>query len=310
MGRFAIQFYRPAHADKEDVLSFLLALNAPPNAAPGFGLGEYIFTAWRDLTPPITETLVLARDQDGAIVALAWLEPPNELAFSIAPQVAGTEIEQTLYRDLLAFTVPRFATLAPDRTEPIGITIEQGDVTAAGCLVDLGLVTEGVVRHHTYRWLEGEPIDRTPASAGYRFVTMEDDSHISERVDLHLAVWPEATIDTGRYRQLRSAPYYGPDLDLCLEASDGRLCAFLIAWFDPVGRSCQFEPIGVHPEYRGRGLGKALVQEAVQRVRAFGANRIYINCYAGNVAGNALYSASGFTLAGRWQWWHFPEGQT
>ncbi|MCX5752727.1 MAG: GNAT family N-acetyltransferase, partial [Candidatus Krumholzibacteria bacterium] len=35
--------------------------------------------------------------------------------------------------------------------------------------------------------------------------------------------------------------------------------------------------IAVHPEYQGRGLGKALMREAERRIRAAGGTRIYID---------------------------------
>lgn len=310
MFSFTIRMYRPDHLDKDLVLPFLLSLNAPPMAVPGFGLGEYIFSAWRDLDPPTTETLALALDDSGALLALCWLEKPNELAISVAPRIEATPIEAALYRELIEFGVSRLKVLAPDNTEPIGITIGWANQNEARYLTDLGMVTEGDIRHYTYRWLAGQPMDRSPLPEGFRFVTIEDDARIPKRIEVFLAVWPDSTIDLDRYRNLRSAPYYRTDFDLCVESPDGKLVAFALGWFDPVGKSCQFEPIGCHPDIRGKGIGRSLVQEATHRAIDLGCNRAYINCYAKNDAGNALYRSAGYDLVGRWQWWSFPKEKT
>ncbi|MDQ2682976.1 MAG: GNAT family N-acetyltransferase, partial [Chloroflexota bacterium] len=214
--------------------------------------------------------------------------------------------EGVLYRQLMPWATGRIARLCTDNAEPIGITIEAGDDAGAGYLTELGLVTKGEIRHHTYRWLEGEPMDRAPLPEGYRFVALEDDGRVTERWRLHKAVWEQATLDDRRYTQVRSAPYYRRDLDLCVETDAGELVAFALGWLDPEGGSCQFEPIGTHPDHRGKGIGKALVKEATHRVRELGADRCYINCSAKNEAGNALYAAAGYALVGRWQWWHYP----
>lgn len=56
--------------------------------------------------------------------------------------------------------------------------------------------------------------------------------------------------------------------------------------------------VGVRPEWRGRGLGAALVVEALRRMRAAGANTALLDVNANNPAA-ALYARLGFTVLAR-----------
>ncbi len=83
-------------------------------------------------------------------------------------------------------------------------------------------------------------------------------------------------------------------LDLVVVAPDGAFAAFCIACFDEENRIGMFEPVGTHPAYRQRGLGKAIMSEGLRRLQALGATVAYVGCGPG-VAANRLYEAVGFT---------------
>ena len=57
--------------------------------------------------------------------------------------------------------------------------------------------------------------------------------------------------------------------------------------------------IAVPPPERGRGVGRALLAEAVGQARAMGAARMYLEVAPGNGAALALYAAAGFAASGR-----------
>jgi len=56
--------------------------------------------------------------------------------------------------------------------------------------------------------------------------------------------------------------------------------------------------IGVLPTWRGRGIGRALLQWGVAELRARGAARIELSVEAANERATGLYRAHGFRLAG------------
>ncbi|ANU07568.1 GNAT family N-acetyltransferase [Paraurantiacibacter namhicola] len=56
--------------------------------------------------------------------------------------------------------------------------------------------------------------------------------------------------------------------------------------------------IAAHPDYRGRGLGKAMMARALEAARARGTTRMFLEMRDGNPA-ERLYTAHGFTAVGR-----------
>jgi predicted N-acetyltransferase YhbS len=78
------------------------------------------------------------------------------------------------------------------------------------------------------------------------------------------------------YQELQKAPDYRQELDLYIVAPDGEFVAFCIAWWDEHNRIAMLEPVGTVPEHRRRGLARAVVLEAVRRVAALGAERVFV----------------------------------
>ncbi len=94
-----------------------------------------------------------------------------------------------------------------------------------------------------------------------------------------------------RERVLR-APGYVPELDLVAVAPDGRVAAFAILWLGPEAagrREGQFEPVGTRPEFRRRGLARALLLEGMRRLRAAGATHALVETEDVREAANGLY---------------------
>lgn len=71
-----------------------------------------------------------------------------------------------------------------------------------------------------------------------------------------------------------------------------RSAGFCTVWFDPVTRTGMFEPVGVVPEHQRLGIGKALMVEGLQRLKALGARLAYVSSY-GEPA-HSLYAGAGF----------------
>lgn len=52
---------------------------------------------------------------------------------------------------------------------------------------------------------------------------------------------------------------------------------------------CYLQDLFTHPQHRGAGVGRALIQGVYAKARAAGAKRVYWQTQAGNAAGRALY---------------------
>jgi ribosomal protein S18 acetylase RimI-like enzyme len=57
--------------------------------------------------------------------------------------------------------------------------------------------------------------------------------------------------------------------------------------------------MGLLPEYRGRGLGRRLMERALEASRVFGLSRIELSVREDNARAAALYAKLGFAVEGR-----------
>jgi ribosomal protein S18 acetylase RimI-like enzyme len=71
---------------------------------------------------------------------------------------------------------------------------------------------------------------------------------------------------------------------------------FHLSLYEPGPDAC-LEELWVRPAARGAGLGRALLDAAMERARDRGATRIELNTSTGDVAARALYESVGFTNA-------------
>lgn len=102
-----------------------------------------------------------------------------------------------------------------------------------------------------------------------------------------------------RYRRFARSPVYKRERDLAAVAPDGRIAAFAIWWPDDVNGVGLFEPVGAHPDFQRRGLGRAVVLEGLRRMRARGLARAIVCSEADNPGAVALYEACGFRAVNR-----------
>ena len=123
----------------------------------------------------------------------------------------------------------------------------------------------------------------------------------------------------------------------CLDAvaREGRYLAFLEApgfaqseayWTEMIGRGCPFEValegkravgwsdvapvprpafahcgtlgIGIHADYRGRGIGRRLIEATIASAWRYGLERIELTVFKSNARARRLYEAVGFQLEG------------
>ena len=63
----------------------------------------------------------------------------------------------------------------------------------------------------------------------------------------------------GELLELQTVWPYRADLDCVVEAPDGSLVAYCLAWLDDANRVGELEPVGTHPDYRRRGLAVSRV---------------------------------------------------
>jgi ribosomal protein S18 acetylase RimI-like enzyme len=104
-----------------------------------------------------------------------------------------------------------------------------------------------------------------------------------------------------RYRSFRSSPVYDPELDLMTLSPDGRAASFCLCWVDPLNQVGLFEPVGTHPDFRRKGLGRAVMLEGMRRLKQRGMRTAVLGVDSDNPGAIKLYESAGFHISDR-QW--------
>ena len=120
-------------------------------------------------------------------------------------------------------------------------------------------------------------------------------------LELHRAVWAPSRLTLDAYERLRAAPGFLPDLDLVLVSPEETFASYCICWFDAPSRSGVFEPVGTHPDFQGRGLGRYVMREGLRRLQARGATTATVSTAAFNRRAIGLYEAVDFHEVNREQ---------
>ncbi len=141
---------------------------------------------------------------------------------------------------------------------------------------------------------EESPIVDADLPDGYRIRSVRGPAEVEDRMEVHRAAFAPSKMTVEKYERLTTLPHYRFEDDLVVEAPDGSLAAFAMAWWDPVARVGEYEPVGTHPDHRRRGLGRALLSHGLGRYRDLGAGLVQVYSNADNAASEGLYQAVGF----------------
>lgn len=99
-----------------------------------------------------------------------------------------------------------------------------------------------------------------------------------------------------RWRRFIHSPVYDPALDLVAAAEDGQIAAFAVVWLDDLNHCGHFEPVGTHPDFQRRGLGRAVMLAALWELQAGGMTTASVCTAAENTPAIRLYESIGFRV--------------
>ena len=91
----------------------------------------------------------------------------------------------------------------------------------------------------------------------------------------------------------RPRKHFDPRLGIAAAAPSGRYTAYCGLWYHENTDYAYVEPVCTVPEYRGRGIAKALLLEVLNRAKALGAKEAYV------ISDQMFYRKLGFTEAYR-----------
>ncbi len=99
----------------------------------------------------------------------------------------------------------------------------------------------------------------------------------------------EAEFEKTKDLELRIRRHFDPQLSIAAIDPAGNKAAYCCLWYDSRTDYAYLEPLCTVPAYRGKGLAKAAVYEALNRVSALGAKTVYV------ISDLPFYEKIGFT---------------
>lgn len=257
----------------------------------------YRFSSWAFDDP---DNVRLWRDANGQLLAWAVMQTP----FWTIDYAYRRDTSQNLHRQILAWADGRareivhapsghpawYVAVFPDQADHIRDLEEAGFASQAN--VSENSWSQVLMQHSTQIPVEGPTLP-----IGFTIRPLASEKEIYAYVELHRSAFESKNMTVEWRARMLSRLEYTPDVDLVAVAPDGRLAAFCVCWLykDPNGEiSGQIEPLGVHPDFRKLGLGRAILSKGLRRLYLNGAERIYVETDNYRNAALNLYESVGF----------------
>jgi ribosomal protein S18 acetylase RimI-like enzyme len=239
----------------------------------------------------------LWHDEDGTLQAFALTQLPFwALEYAIAPGAP-----EGLEREVLAWGIARWAVIARTHDRRwLFVDCPEDQSEQAALLGALGFARHTWQQFHLRQQLDNPPPEPRPPD-GFTLRPLSGAGEVEAYVALHHAAFGSENMSVVWRAQTLALPEYRPDLDLVMVAPDGRLAGFCVCWLAQVAGHAegQVEPMGVHPDFQGCRLGRALLLEGLRRMRAAGARVAHIEVDSENAAAFNLYTSVGYRVERR-----------
>jgi len=241
----------------------------------------------------LSAAVFLWETSDGRLAAVLHPGGAGEAFLQVHPAFHTPELEI----EMMVAAETQFATMLAGGNQRLTIWAHESDSLRKNLLARRGYTRSG---NPEYQWRRemSLPIPDIPVPSGYILRAMggENDYPARSWFSWKAAHPREPDVkDPGwdGYANIQRAPLYRSDLDRVAVAPNGEFAAFCTLWYDELTRTAAFEPVGIHPDHRQKGLEEALIVEDLCRARHLGATL----CTASSTSetDEAWYIALGFT---------------
>ncbi len=280
---------------EQDFLAILELARTAPTSNP-----HIVDLPWR-ISSPVTESgrdAYIWEDENGVLLGFAaWQYWWAALDYFVRPGSHKQAVEEQIYSTIER----RFRELDAERGKPLPYWIEfrDDDLERKTLAEQHGYTLEEDYYYVQMQHLLTEPLAEAQLPAGFTLRPLAGMQEVEAYVALHRAAF-ESTSMTVEWRQRTLlTPSYNPELDLVLVAPDKTLVGFCVGWLDPFRAIGQIEPIGVHPDVQGIGLGNALLHEILRRFKAYGAKRARVETNGDRIPAIRAYESAGFRVVHR-----------
>ncbi len=248
----------------------------------------------------IDDVIFLWETRDGRIAAVLHPQGRGDAYLDVHPAFRTPELEA----EMINVAEERLSVPDGNGRRKLCIWVCEHDPIRQEVVAQRGYVRGDWPEYERWRSLD-EPIPEVPIPAGYVVRAMGD---VEENAARSWASWRgfhENESDEGYggtwYHAIQRLPLYRRDLDIVAVAPSGEIGAFCTLWYDDVTRTGYFEPVATVPEHRRLGLGKAVMFEAMRRLKRCGGTRAVVGGFSPEA--NALYASVMGTLPTRIEQW-------
>lgn len=164
-----------------------------------------------------------------------------------------------------------------------------------------GFTPSGHELVYTVRALD-DPVPVPPRPEGYQVRPVDGVSECQKRAAAsHAAFGSRLPFDRywPRYLRFMESPVYARERDLVAVGPQGRVGSFCVIWLDPANKVGLFEPVGTHPDFQRKGLGRAVMCEGLRRMKAAGMTTAIVCAECDNPAAIGLYESLGFRIVNK-----------
>ena len=249
---------------------------------------------YTDIPPQTWQSNIRLWMQDGHLIGWALLSP-HEDAFDVftGPSLRGDSLEHEMF----AWAVEQMC--AHDHVQIMWVA-EDDEARIRW------LEAHGFGRDESHfvlfnRSLAG-PLEVPPLPEGFSIRTSRGEEDAQLRSVASYAAfgackpfeeyWPR----TLRFMQ---SPVYVPQHEIFITVPEGDVATYCIIWTDTLNKAGHFEPVGTHPNFQRKGLGKILLFESLRRLKSEGMLEASVCTNHDNEAAIRLYESVGFQKAKR-----------
>lgn len=206
---------------------------------------------------------------------------------------------EELEKDILEYVTATFS-----NENGLGIAVNDKDTHTLDLLYSKKFVENDLTENILELKLENVSLEfTTPAGIIVKNIDIKNDLY-----KLHHLLWKafdnegsvpvdEATMS--KQKVMLSARNLNSFLHIVAENADGEYVAYCGLWYRQKTDYVYIEPVCTIPEYRHKGLGKAVVLEALKRGRSLGAEKAYV------ISDNSFYKSLGFQQHSHYTfYWH------
>jgi mycothiol synthase len=244
---------------------------------------------------PIEQVVFIWETQEGQIAAVLHPEHKGIVFQQVHPELRTPDLEE----EMLSVAEEHLAVTKAEGKRRLLVVADQHDRLRQDILLRRGYnrFDHPQAREHQRRRSLDEPLPQIPLVPGYSVRSLKDDE-IPAR---GLAAWKTTRSDEPYddfvgwkwLLNVYQAPLYRRDLDIVVVAPNGEIASFCTLWFDDVTRSGYFEPVGTAQDYQRRGLARAVMEEALRRLKQMGATMAFVSSYT--PPAHKLYASLGFS---------------